>query len=197
MPGVKVAAVHNRTREKAEALAAEVGATVYDSYDALLEQDLDAVWVATPDHLHVDASKKVLESGKHLFLEKALATSVADGAEIVAAGAAHPELKSMVAYPLRFSPAFRAMKETVSRGDAGKPIQAWSMRTHFLDRTNACTTNTAIIITIRRAGILTTLRRKGRSSPTARTITTCSLGCAAKSSRYSHTAAPICFLRAA
>ena len=133
LPGVKVAAVHNRTREKAESLAAEVGATVYDSYDALLEQDLDAVWVATPDHLHVDASKKVLESGKHLFLEKALATSVADGAEIVAAGAAHPELKSMVAYPLRFSPAFRAMKETVSRGDAGKPIQAWSMRTHVLD----------------------------------------------------------------
>jgi predicted dehydrogenase len=34
IPGVKVATVHNRTREKAEALAAEVGATVYGSYDA-------------------------------------------------------------------------------------------------------------------------------------------------------------------
>lgn len=133
LPGVKVAAVHNRTRGKAEALAAEVGATVYDSYDALLEQDLDAVWVATPDHLHVDASKKVLASGKHLFLEKALATSTEDGAEIVAAGAAHPELKSMVAYPLRFSPVFRAMKETLSADGVGKPIQGWSMRTHFLD----------------------------------------------------------------
>lgn len=133
LPGVKVAAVHNRTRAKAESLAAEVGATVYDSYEALLEQDLDAVWVATPDHLHVEASKAVLESGKHLFLEKALATSVADGAEIVAAGAKRPELKAMVAYPLRFSPVYRALKETVSRGDAGKPIQAWSMRTHFLD----------------------------------------------------------------
>ncbi|GAA3407087.1 Gfo/Idh/MocA family protein [Paenibacillus hodogayensis] len=133
LPGVKVAAVHNRTREKAEALAAEVGATVYDSYEALLEQDLDAVWVATPDHLHVEASKAVLESGKHLFLEKALATSVADGAEIVAAGARHPELKAMVAYPLRFSPVYRAMKEALSRADAGEPIQAWSMRTHFLD----------------------------------------------------------------
>lgn len=132
LPGVKVAAVHNRTRAKAEALAAEVGATVYDSYEALLDLDLDAVWVATPDHLHVDASKAVLESGKHLFLEKALATSMEDGAEIVAAGAKHPELKAMVAYPLRFSPVYRAMKETLS-GDVGKPIQAWSMRTHFLD----------------------------------------------------------------
>ncbi|GBG11033.1 hypothetical protein PAT3040_05812 [Paenibacillus agaridevorans] len=133
LPGVKVAAVHNRTRSKAEALAAEVGAVVYDSYASLLEQDLDAVWVATPDHLHVDASKAVLESGKHLFLEKAIATSLTDAAEIVEAGAKHPYLKAMVGYPLRFSPAYRAMKQAVSRGNAGKPIQAWSMRTHFLD----------------------------------------------------------------
>lgn len=133
LPGVRVAAVHNRTREKAEALAAEVGAAVYDTYEALLEQDLDAVWVATPDHLHVEASKAVLESGKHLFLEKALATSVEDGAEIVAAGAKRPDLKAMVGYPLRFASAYRAMQETVSRAGAGKPIQAWSMRTHYLD----------------------------------------------------------------
>lgn len=133
LPGVSVTAVHNRTRSKAESLAKEVGATVYDTYEELLQQDLDAVWVATPDHLHVDISKAVLDSGKHLFLEKALATSVADGAEIVAAGDRHPELKAMVGYPLRFDPRYRTMKETVSRADAGKPLQAWSMRTHFLD----------------------------------------------------------------
>lgn len=133
LPGVRVAAVHNRTREKAEVLAAEVGATVYDTYEALLEQDLDAVWVATPDHLHVEAAKAVLESGKHLFLEKALATSTEGGAQIVAAGAKRPDLKAMVGYPLRFAPAYRALHEAVTREDAGKPIQAWSMRTHFLD----------------------------------------------------------------
>ncbi|GBF72482.1 oxidoreductase [Paenibacillus sp. 598K] len=133
LPGVKVAAVHNRTRAKAEALAAEVGAVVYDSYESLLEQELDAVWVATPDHLHVEASKAVLASGKHLFLEKAIATSMADAAEIVAAGEQHAHLKAMVGYPLRFSPAYKAMKATVAGEAAGKPLQAWSMRTHFLD----------------------------------------------------------------
>ncbi|WJH33475.1 Gfo/Idh/MocA family oxidoreductase [Paenibacillus sp. CC-CFT747] len=133
LPGVAVKAVHNRTRAKAEALAAEIGVTVYDSYEALLEQDLDVVWVATPDHLHVDISKAVLDSGKHLFLEKALATSVEDGAEIVAAGERNPHLKAMVGYPLRFDPAFRRMKELLSAPDAGRPLQGWSMRTHFLD----------------------------------------------------------------
>ncbi|WP_164821692.1 Gfo/Idh/MocA family protein [Paenibacillus koleovorans] len=133
LPGVQVTAVHNRTRGKAEALAKEVGATVYDTYEELLQQDLDAVWVATPDHLHVDISKAVLDSGKHLFLEKALATSVSDGAEIVAAGDRRPELKAMVGYPLRFDPRFRKMKEIVAQEGAGKPLQGWSMRTHFLD----------------------------------------------------------------
>lgn len=133
IPGVKVTAVQNRSRDKAEQLAQEVGAAVYDRYEDLLEQDLDAVWVATPDFLHVDISIAVLESGKHLFLEKALATSVEDGAKIVEAGLKHPELKSFVGYPLRFDPAFQMMKQTVAREDAGKPIQSWSMRTHYLD----------------------------------------------------------------
>jgi UDP-N-acetylglucosamine 3-dehydrogenase len=133
IPGVQVAAVQNRTRNKAEALAQEVGATVYDRYEELLEQDLDAVWVCTPDHLHVEASKAVLASGKHLFLEKALATTLEDGANIVAAGRKHPNLKQMVGYPLRFSPVFKKMKEVLTRPDAGNPLQAYSMRTHFLD----------------------------------------------------------------
>lgn len=133
LPGVSVAALHNRTRGKAERLAAEVGATVCDSADALLDQDLDAVWVATPDHLHVEAALSVLAAGKHLFLEKALATSVADGTTIVAAGARHPHLKAMVGYPLRFDPCYQKMKEILSQPEAGRAVQAWSIRAHFLD----------------------------------------------------------------
>lgn len=133
LPGVRVVAVQNRTRAKAEVLANEVGATVYDSYTDLLEQDLDAVWVATPDHLHVEIAEAVLAAGKHLFLEKALATSVADGRKIVAAGKKHPHLKAMVGYPLRFDPCYRKMREILSRSEAGQVAQAWSIRAHFLD----------------------------------------------------------------
>lgn len=133
MPGVALTALHNRSRGKAESLAAEVGASVYDSWQELLKQDLDAVWVATPDHLHVDISIAVLDAGKHLFLEKAIATSVKDAAEIVAAGERHPELKAMVGYPLRFDPAYRKLKELLSHPDAGNALQAWALRTHYLD----------------------------------------------------------------
>lgn len=130
---VSVEAVYNRSRDKAEKLAAEVEARVFDSYEALLQQDLDAVWVATPDFLHVDISKAVLASGKHLFLEKALATSVEDGAEIVAAGEKYRHLKSMVGYPLRFDPAYRKMQAILTTSETGQTLQAWSMRAHYLD----------------------------------------------------------------
>jgi predicted dehydrogenase len=132
-PDVEVAAVFNRTPDKARKLAVEVGAKVYESYEKLLAQPLDAVYVSTPDHLHVEAAKAVLAAGKHLFLEKALAASLSDGVEIVEAGRLHPHLKAMIGYPLRFDPAYRKLKETVSRPDAGRALQAWSLRTHFLD----------------------------------------------------------------
>lgn len=131
-PDVEVAAVHNRSIDKAEKLASEVGAQVYASYEELLKEDLDAVYVATPDHLHVEYAEAVLDAGKHLFLEKAIATSLSDGARIVAAGERHPELKAMVGYPIRFDPANRKLKEILSGPDAGRPVQAWSLRTHFL-----------------------------------------------------------------
>lgn len=134
LPGVEVTALHNRSRDKAEALAAELGgATVHDSYQALLDDDLDGVVVATPDNLHVAPATAVLDSGRHLFLEKAIATSLEDAATIVAAGQRHPDLTALLAYPLRFAPVYQAMQREVARGDVGAPIQAWSMRTHFLD----------------------------------------------------------------
>ncbi len=130
---VTVDALYNRTRSKAEKLGAELNATVCDSMEELLDRDLDAVYVATPDNAHVEPARAVLESGKHLFLEKAIATNLEDGAAIVEAAAAHPELITMVGYPLRFDPCYRKMKEILSGENVGNIAQAWSIRAHFID----------------------------------------------------------------
>lgn len=130
---VTVDAVYNRTPDKAEKLAAEVNATACKTMDELLERDLDAVYVVTPDHVHVEPAVAVLEAGKHLFLEKAIATNLEDGLAIVEAAARHPELISMVGYPLRFDPCYRKMKAILSEPEAGSVAQAWSTRAHFID----------------------------------------------------------------
>ena len=133
LQGVEVVAIACRTLEKAQRLAEEVGAESYSDYRRVLEAPLDAVWLTTPDHLHREIAVATLEAGKHLFLEKALATSLEDGRAILAAAERHPKLKAMVGYLFRFDPRYRLMHRVVKEEDAGRPLMAWSLRTAFLN----------------------------------------------------------------
>lgn len=132
IPDVQVTAVTNRSRDKAESLANLVGAKVYDDYRDLIDSDVDAVWVCTPDFLHREFSVAVLEANKHLFVEKVLATTLEDGRAILeAAEKAGPGIKSMVGYPMHFRPQFQFMKK-VFKEQNEPALMAWSLRTHFL-----------------------------------------------------------------
>ncbi len=73
----EVTAIASRSLEKAERVAAELGiATAYGSYKALLaDPEIDAIYNALPNHLHVPWSIKILEAGKHLLCEKPIGLS--------------------------------------------------------------------------------------------------------------------------
>ena len=61
-------------------------AELFTAYDQMLASDqVDAVIVAVPNQMHADFSIKVLEAGKHLFLEKPFATTKEDSARLAAA----------------------------------------------------------------------------------------------------------------
>lgn len=70
-------AVYSRAKETGDAFAASFGgATVYTDLDAMLADPLvDAVYIATPNSLHVEQSRKALKAGKHVICEKPLATA--------------------------------------------------------------------------------------------------------------------------
>lgn len=71
--------VATRNPEKAAHFVESFGGNVYDGYDALLEDDsIEAVYVPLPPALHFEWGKKVLESGKHLLMEKPFTTSAED-----------------------------------------------------------------------------------------------------------------------
>ncbi|MBL9214521.1 MAG: Gfo/Idh/MocA family oxidoreductase [Opitutaceae bacterium] len=73
---------------RAPALAEKHGVPCDPSLDALLRRpDLDALIVTTPHHLHVEEAVKAFAAGKHVLVEKPLATSVADCDRILAAAA--------------------------------------------------------------------------------------------------------------
>lgn len=92
----------------------------YESLDALLrDPDVEAVWVASPNHLHADQIRQALEAGKHVLAEKPLANR-SDDAAALAALANRLGLRLGVGYQGRFHPGLRDLRTHVQRGGVGK-----------------------------------------------------------------------------
>jgi predicted dehydrogenase len=89
-------------------------------FERLLDgADLDAVAIATPAHRHFAMAKATLLAGKHTLVEKPLAVSAAEAAELVALAERHG-LVLMVGHTCLYSPAVRRIKEMVEGGDLGE-----------------------------------------------------------------------------
>ncbi len=86
--------------------------------DLLADAELDAVVLATPVPTHATLARRCLEAGKHVFVEKPLAQSVADAEEVVAA-ARRSERTLMVGHLLEYHPGLVRLKELVDSGELG------------------------------------------------------------------------------
>ena len=78
--GVEVAGVVGSSPERASAKGI---APAYPSYEALLEDDVDAVHLTTPNDLHYEQAKQALAAGKHVVCEKPLAMTSEQSEELV------------------------------------------------------------------------------------------------------------------
>jgi predicted dehydrogenase len=132
LPNAKVAGVVSRRRERAEALANEVGATVYDSPEALIEStEVDVVDNTYPTFLHASYCIAALEQGKHVICEKPIAPTLADADAMIAASTKSGR-HLMIAHVLRFWPEYVALREAVTGGELGQPLVAYAARLSFL-----------------------------------------------------------------
>jgi Predicted dehydrogenases and related proteins len=104
-------------RDRAESLAK---VPVFADNDELLSRpDIDAVIISGPTHLHADLAIAACEAGKHVYLEKPLATSTADGTR-VAAAAASARVKVMVGFNRRHHPLFEQARRVLQSGTIGR-----------------------------------------------------------------------------
>jgi predicted dehydrogenase len=80
IPEVEVRVVCNRTRSRAEAVAAEFGVPeVETEWRRVAERDdLDAVFITTPPYLHCEATLASLNAGKHVFCQARMARNLAE-----------------------------------------------------------------------------------------------------------------------
>lgn len=112
------------SKRVAELAGNETGVPVYDSHLALLEaEDPDAFIVATPDFAHRDVAVELASRGKHLLIEKPLATSLED-AEAIYDAVTSAGVRSLVGFENRWNPHVVKAKELIDRGALGRPISA-------------------------------------------------------------------------
>jgi predicted dehydrogenase len=89
------------------------------SFDSLLEDsDLDAIFISTPVFTHAELAEKTLRAGKHTFVEKPLAASVAD-AEHLLALADERGLTLLCGHTFVYSPPVRTVRKMLAAGELG------------------------------------------------------------------------------
>jgi myo-inositol 2-dehydrogenase/D-chiro-inositol 1-dehydrogenase len=121
--GAELVAVASRSEaSRAAARADHPQARLYDDYRALLRDErLDVVDVVLPTDLHHQAGKAVLESGRHLLLEKPMALSVAHCDELIAL-ARRGNLRLAVGHEFRLSSLWGKAHDLVRAGALGEPL---------------------------------------------------------------------------
>lgn len=111
-----------------QAAAKDFGGKFYKDYSQMLaKEDLDAVIICTPDHLHLEPTAAVARAKKAILLEKPLATTLKDADGILQV-VAENKVPFMVGHCLRFSPPYAYVKECVGRGDIGAPVHGSARR---------------------------------------------------------------------
>ncbi len=121
VPGATVAALvgrdAGRTRSRAEALGVE---GVFTDLDAVLaDPDIDGVVIATPDALHREMAIRALEAGKPVLLQKPMAMTTAECAEVLDA-AARTGTRLSVSFMHRYFPEVRWLRALLAEGTLGQ-----------------------------------------------------------------------------
>lgn len=98
-----------------------------DLDEVLADATLHAVVLATPVPTHAALAERVLRAGKHCFVEKPLATTVADAERVVAAAERAGRIL-MVGHLLEYHPAVAKLKEIADSGDLGELHYVYSHR---------------------------------------------------------------------
>lgn len=121
----RVTALTRRDPERARASAEEYGiAHAFTSTAELCGcSDVDAIFIATPDALHLADTLEAARHGKHILVEKPMAMNSDEASQMVEAAQSAGVLLG-VAHVMRFEASVRWFRERIASGAIGKPVLA-------------------------------------------------------------------------
>jgi predicted dehydrogenase len=119
-------AAHAMVMDVSARVAADLGATygvphTTDAAELLTDPQVDAVYIAVPHHLHAPLALQAIAAGKHVLVEKPIATTLADADAMIAAARA-AGLTLSVAYHAQVDATCRRVRALVAAGAIGKVV---------------------------------------------------------------------------
>jgi predicted dehydrogenase len=132
--GSRLGAVARARPERAAEFAARHGAARWysDWRELVRDPEIDAVYVATPVHVHAEQAVAAARAGKHVLVEKPMALSVAE-CEAMVAAACEAGVRLGVAYYRHLYPAVGRLRELLASGELGSPVLAQVQAFEYFD----------------------------------------------------------------
>ena len=126
----EVVAIASRDLGKARAAADKLGiAKAYGSYEELFaDPDIDAIYNALPNHLHVPMTVAAAKAGKHVLCEKPIALTAADAESL---RECPPDRIVLEAFMIRFHPQWERAREIIRSGELGDIRSINAVFTYF------------------------------------------------------------------
>lgn len=121
---LEIAACYTRSEEKRAAFARKYGCEAAASYEEILaDSSIEAIINTTPNHVHLATTQAAAQAGKHVFLDKPIAHTVADGRALTEA-CAEAGVVLAIGYQRRRENHFRWIKREIEAGRFGRLVQA-------------------------------------------------------------------------
>jgi predicted dehydrogenase len=129
----EIVACCDERRELAEERAQQLGAkfVTTDYREVIAREDVDAVDICLPHHLHAEVAIAAAEAGKHVLVEKPIANSLQEADAMIEA-AKKSGVVLMVAHNERYMPVYRKAKELVEQGILGRIFLARADHNQFV-----------------------------------------------------------------
>jgi predicted dehydrogenase len=119
-----IVACFSRSAEKREAFARKYGCRAAKSYEEILEdRSIEAIINTTPNSVHRETTVAAARAGKHTFLDKPIANTIADARALTAA-CRKAKVVLALGYQRRRESHFRFIKEKIQEGIFGKLVNA-------------------------------------------------------------------------
>jgi scyllo-inositol 2-dehydrogenase (NAD+) len=129
-PEVQVVACWDPVEEHAARFVEQYGGEAMPSLDALLaHRGVEAVAIFTPNNHHRAPAEQAAAAGKHVFVDKPIANTFADGVAMVEA-CERAGVTLMVGHSTRYQPVNRAMKQALEAGELGQLVMVEGHTSH-------------------------------------------------------------------